>query len=145
MSKILRSGSIVLLAALLATGPVLAQSTATPTPAAPTQANTDVAAPPGFWLTTPFPELTLPIGQSAFVPQGLSRSQAELRSVQPAWKVAETNAAQVHCPSTSFGQVLAFRLLLGVGEAVAQPASLAYIRQNFDEDQQGLPSGIVAP
>jgi MFS transporter, ACS family, D-galactonate transporter len=44
--------------------------------------------------------------------------------------------------ASSFGQVLAFRLLLGVGEAVAQPASLAYIRQNFDEDQQGLPSGI---
>ena len=44
--------------------------------------------------------------------------------------------------ASSFGQVLAFRLLLGVGESVAQPASLAYIRQNFDEDQQGLPSAI---
>jgi MFS family permease len=44
--------------------------------------------------------------------------------------------------ASSFGQVLAFRLLLGIGEAVAQPASLAYIRQNFDEDQQGLPSAI---
>ncbi len=44
--------------------------------------------------------------------------------------------------ASSFGQVLAFRLLLGVGEAVAQPASLAYIRQNFEEDQQGLPSAV---
>ena len=44
--------------------------------------------------------------------------------------------------ASSFGQILAFRLLLGVGESVAQPASLAYIRQNFDEDQQGLPSAI---
>lgn len=44
--------------------------------------------------------------------------------------------------ATSFGQVLAFRLLLGIGESVAQPASLAYIRQNFDEDQQGLPSAV---
>lgn len=44
--------------------------------------------------------------------------------------------------STSFMQVLLFRLLLGVGEAVAQPASLAYIRQNFREDQRGLPTGI---
>jgi len=44
--------------------------------------------------------------------------------------------------ASSFGQVLAFRLLLGVGESVAQPASLAYIRQNFDEDQQGLPSAV---
>jgi len=44
--------------------------------------------------------------------------------------------------ASSFGQVLAFRLLLGVGESVAQPASLAYIRQNFEEDQQGLPSAV---
>jgi len=44
--------------------------------------------------------------------------------------------------ASSFGQILAFRLLLGVGESVAQPASLAYIRQNFDDDQQGLPSAI---
>jgi len=44
--------------------------------------------------------------------------------------------------ASSFGQVLAFRLLLGVGESVAQPASLAYIRQNFDEDQQGLPTAV---
>jgi ACS family D-galactonate transporter-like MFS transporter len=44
--------------------------------------------------------------------------------------------------ASSFGQVLAFRLLLGVGESVAQPASLAYIRQNFSEDQQGLPSAV---
>ena len=33
----------------------------------------------------------------------------------------------------------------GVGESVAQPASLAYIRQNFDEDQQGLPSARHSP
>ncbi len=44
--------------------------------------------------------------------------------------------------SSSFTQVLLFRLLLGVGESVAQPASLAYIRQNFREDQRGLPTGI---
>lgn len=44
--------------------------------------------------------------------------------------------------ASSFGQVLAFRLLLGVGESVAQPASLAYIRQNFSEEQQGLPSAV---
>ncbi|MEP6536847.1 MAG: MFS transporter [Bryobacteraceae bacterium] len=44
--------------------------------------------------------------------------------------------------ATSFGQILAFRMLLGVGESVAQPASLAFIRQNFEEDKQGLPSAI---
>jgi ACS family D-galactonate transporter-like MFS transporter len=44
--------------------------------------------------------------------------------------------------ASSFGQILAFRMLLGVGESVAQPASLAFIRQNFEEDKQGLPSAI---
>ena len=66
-SRLLRSGSIVLLAALLATGPVLAQSTPT-IPAATPAAATDIAAPAGFWLTTPFPELTLPVGQKATIP-----------------------------------------------------------------------------
>ena len=42
----------------------------------------------------------------------------------------------------SFQQILALRLLLGVGESAATPASLAYIRQNFDEDQQGLPTAV---
>lgn len=65
-SHLMRTGSILLLATLLATGPVLAQSTTTI--AAPTQAATDVAAPAGFWLTTPFPELTLPVGQKATIP-----------------------------------------------------------------------------
>src|SRR6476620_5622545 len=44
--------------------------------------------------------------------------------------------------ASSFGQILTFRMLLGVGESVAQPASLAFIRQNFEEDKQGLPSAI---
>jgi MFS family permease len=44
--------------------------------------------------------------------------------------------------TTNFQQVLAARLLLGVGEAAAQPASLAYIRRSFPEDQQGLPTAI---
>src|SRR5262245_48473479 len=42
----------------------------------------------------------------------------------------------------TFGQFLLLRLLLGVGEAVAQPASLAFIRRNFPADQQGLPTAI---
>jgi hypothetical protein len=101
MSKILRSGSIVLLAALLATGPVLAQSTATPTPAAPTQANTDVAAPPGFWLTTPFPELTLPIGQKATIPLTLrnnglppQRAAVTVTGLPTGWTAALTGGGK---------------------------------------------------
>jgi MFS family permease len=42
----------------------------------------------------------------------------------------------------TFHQFLGLRALLGVGEAVAPPASLAYIRQNFAEDEQGLPTAI---
>jgi uncharacterized membrane protein len=67
-SRLIRSSSIVLLAALLATGPVLAQSTTPTPPTTPTQVASDVAAPTGFWLTTPFPELTLPLGQKATIP-----------------------------------------------------------------------------
>ncbi len=61
-----RSASITLLALLLATGPVLAQAT-TVTSATPTQV-ADASEPTGFWLTTPFPALTLPIGQKATIP-----------------------------------------------------------------------------
>jgi ACS family D-galactonate transporter-like MFS transporter len=42
----------------------------------------------------------------------------------------------------TFAQILFLRLLLGVGEAAAQPASLAFIRRNFPADQQGLPTAI---
>jgi ACS family D-galactonate transporter-like MFS transporter len=41
-----------------------------------------------------------------------------------------------------FRQILLLRALLGVGEAVAPPASLAYIRQNFAEHEQGMPTAI---
>ena len=59
-------------AALLAT-PVMAQVTTPATPAAPT----------GFWLTTPFPALTLPAGQTGDIPltlknSGLPPQRAEL-------------------------------------------------------------------
>ena len=45
--------------------------------------------------------------------------------------------------ASTFQQVLGLRALLGVGESVAPPASLAYIRQNFAEDEQGLPIAIT--
>jgi len=44
----------------------------------------------------------------------------------------------------SFAQILALRLVLGVGEAVAIPAGMAYIRRNFLPHEQGLPIGIFA-
>jgi MFS transporter, ACS family, D-galactonate transporter len=44
--------------------------------------------------------------------------------------------------ASSFGAILCFRLLLGVGEAAAQPVSLAYIRRKFREDERGMPTAI---
>src|SRR5262245_48270639 len=42
----------------------------------------------------------------------------------------------------SFEQVLGLRVLLGIGQAVAAPASLTYIRQQFGENEQGLPTAV---
>jgi len=44
--------------------------------------------------------------------------------------------------ATSFAQIFVLRLLLGAGEAMAYPASLTYIRQNFPEDRRGFPTGV---
>jgi len=54
------------------------------------------------------------------------------------WSVASAGVGI----ASSFQQILVARLLLGVGEAAAQPASLAYIRRNFLDDQQGLPTAV---
>jgi MFS family permease len=54
------------------------------------------------------------------------------------WSVASTAMGFAH----SYQQLFGLRLLLGVGEAVSPVASLAYIRQNFPEHQQGLPTAI---
>jgi MFS family permease len=51
-------------------------------------------------------------------------------------------ASAVTSLARSFQQILGLQALLGVGESVAPSASLAYIRQNFAEDQQGLPTAI---
>ncbi|MCL4850743.1 MAG: MFS transporter [Bryobacteraceae bacterium] len=42
----------------------------------------------------------------------------------------------------TFEQVLILRLILGVGEAVVTPASIAFIRTNFAEHEQGLPTAV---
>jgi MFS family permease len=54
------------------------------------------------------------------------------------WSLASAGVALASSP----GQVLALRLVLGVGEAVAPPASLAYIRVAFRREEQGLPTAI---
>lgn len=42
----------------------------------------------------------------------------------------------------SFEEVLGLRLVLGMGEAIAPIASMSFIKQNFDEREQGLPTAI---
>ena len=42
----------------------------------------------------------------------------------------------------SFLQILGLRMMLGLGQAAAQPVSLAYIRAHFDESHQGMPTGL---
>jgi ACS family D-galactonate transporter-like MFS transporter len=44
----------------------------------------------------------------------------------------------------SFTEILILRLVLGVGEAIAIPAGMAYIRRNFLPHESGLPIGIFA-
>ncbi len=39
-------------------------------------------------------------------------------------------------------QVLVLRLVLGVGESVAPPASLSFIRQHFRDHEQGIPTAV---
>jgi MFS transporter, ACS family, D-galactonate transporter len=45
--------------------------------------------------------------------------------------------------ATSFHGLVVARILVGLGEAVAIPASMRYIRENFAERERGLPMGIL--
>ena len=44
--------------------------------------------------------------------------------------------------ATSLWQLFAFRILLGIGEAIITPGSLRWIRLNIDERQRGLAIGL---
>src|SRR4051794_33323461 len=54
------------------------------------------------------------------------------------WSLASAAIALAH----SFGEVLALRMLLGVGEAVAIPAGMSYVRQRFRPGEQGFPTAL---
>ena len=55
------------------------------------------------------------------------------------WSLASAAAGMVH----GIGQLVATRLILGVGESVSTAASLRWIRFNCREDQRGLATGIL--
>jgi MFS family permease len=55
------------------------------------------------------------------------------------WSAASAATALVG----SLHGLIAFRIVLGIGEAIAIPASMRYIRENFAERERGLPMGIL--
>ncbi len=55
------------------------------------------------------------------------------------WSAASAATALV----SSVHGLIALRMVLGIGEAVAVPASMRYIRENFAERERGLPMGIL--
>ena len=54
------------------------------------------------------------------------------------WSLVSAGVGWAH----SFTAIFALRLLLGVGEAISAPSTMAYIRRNFSDDQQGLPTAV---
>jgi len=54
------------------------------------------------------------------------------------WSLASAGTAWV----SSVGQLIALRILVGVGESVVAPASYKWIRQNFIERERGLAVGL---
>lgn len=55
------------------------------------------------------------------------------------WSAASAATALV----SSVHGLIALRMVLGIGEAAAVPASMRYIRENFAERERGLPMGIL--
>ena len=76
------------------------------------------------------------------IPSGYLVDRFGIRAVYGAaflvWSLA---SAGVGLAQTA-GQILALRLALGLAESVGPLASLAYIKRNFEENRQGLPSAI---
>ena len=54
------------------------------------------------------------------------------------WTLSSAAVGLVH----SVSGLISLRLMLGMGESVAAPASLAYIKRNFHGEEQGLPNAF---
>ncbi len=55
------------------------------------------------------------------------------------WSAASAATALI----SSLHGLIALRMVLGIGEAIAIPASMRYMRENFAERERGLPMGIL--
>ena len=78
----------------------------------------------------------------AQVPAGYLVDRFSLKSLYAGsfllWSLASAGVGL----ATSFWQIFILRLILGAAETVAHPASIAYIRRNFCESEQGLPTAL---
>ncbi len=78
----------------------------------------------------------------AQVPAGYVVDRFGIRASYCFALVAWSMAGMAVAWAESFTHLLLLRLVLGVGEAVSPVASLSYIKQNFEEKAQGLPTAI---
>lgn len=76
------------------------------------------------------------------IPAGVLIDRYGIRSIYAVSFVVWSLATAAIAWADTFGQVFVCRLMLGVGEAVAAPASLGYIRQTFRQDESGLPTAV---
>ena len=76
------------------------------------------------------------------IPAGVLLDRYGLRWVYGASFLLWSLATAAMALADSFSQILVCRLMLGVGEAVAAPASLGYIRRSFPQEESGLPTAV---
>jgi ACS family D-galactonate transporter-like MFS transporter len=76
------------------------------------------------------------------IPSGYLVDRFGIRAVYGAaflvWSLASAGVGLAQ----NAGQILALRLALGLAESVGPLASIAYIKRNFEENRQGLPTAI---
>ncbi|MEX2260715.1 MAG: MFS transporter [Bryobacteraceae bacterium] len=76
------------------------------------------------------------------VPGGSLIDRFGIRRIYAAAFLLWCVAAAVMGLARNFNELMILRLVLGMGEAISPLASMAFIKQNFDEREQGLPTAI---
>jgi MFS family permease len=76
------------------------------------------------------------------IPAGLLVDRYGIRYTYLAGLALWSIASALIGVAQEFWQLVALRALLGLGETVAPVASIAYIKRNFAEEEQGLPTAI---
>jgi uncharacterized membrane protein len=150
-SSLIRASGVLLLATMLTTLPALAQSTTATTPAATPVAATDVATPTGVGLTTPFPELTLPIGQKATIPLTLrndglppQRAAVTVAGLPDGWTADLTGAGKpVSAAIVGPGESVDLNLTLTPPANAAAGEVAANVTATYGTQSASLPLAIT--